>query len=51
MTKQTLNQQAPIFWKGRLCKKIEWDIPYLQGKVKVKLTHAFFTVDINELTN
>lgn len=50
MTKE-LNQSAPIFWKGKICKFIKWETLNFGGKLKVKITDKFIEVDINELTN
>ena len=49
MTK--LNQDAPIFWKGNLCKFIDWESLTMGGKLLVKLEKRTIQVDIDELTN
>jgi hypothetical protein len=49
--KITLKQQKPIFWKGKLCKMIDWDSLNLGGKLKIKISEKFIEVDISELTN
>jgi len=47
----TLNQSAPIFWKGKTVKFIKWDSLNMGGKIKIKISTTFFEVDINELSN
>jgi hypothetical protein len=47
----TLNQSAPIFWKGNLCKFIKWETLNFGGKLKIKINKNFIEVDISELTN
>jgi hypothetical protein len=47
----TLNQSAPIFWKGNLCKFIKWETLNFGGKLKIKINKNFIQVDISELTN
>ncbi len=47
----TLNQSAPIFWKGKPCKFIKWDTLNFGGKLKIKIDKKFIEVDISELTN
>jgi hypothetical protein len=49
--KTTLNQQAPIFWKGQLCKFIKWESLTFGGKLKIKINKKFIEADINELSN
>ena len=51
MKNTKLNQQQPIFWKGKLCKFIKWETLNLGGKLKIKLNTDFIEVDISELTN
>lgn len=46
-----LNQQLPIFWKGKLCKLIKWDTLNFGGKLKIKINKAFIEADIKELHN
>jgi hypothetical protein len=33
-----LNQQLPIFWKGKICKFIKWETLNFGGKLKITLT-------------
>ena len=47
----TLNQSAPIFWKGNLCKFIKWETLNFGGKLKIKINKNFIEADISELTN
>jgi hypothetical protein len=49
--KTKLNQQAPIFWKGQLCKFIKWESLTFGGKLKIKINKKFIEADINELSN
>ena len=49
--KTTLNQSAPIFWKGKLCKFIKWETLNFGGKLKIKIDKKFIEADISELTN
>lgn len=49
--KNKLNQQAPIFWRGKLCKFIKWDSLNFGGKVQIKISDTFFEADISELSN
>jgi hypothetical protein len=49
--KTTLNQSAPIFWKGKLCKFIKWETLNFEGKLKIKIDKIFIEVYINELIN
>jgi hypothetical protein len=51
MINTTLKQPLPIFWKGRLCKMIDWDSLNLGGKLRIKVSEKFIEVDISELTN
>jgi hypothetical protein len=51
MTNTKLNQQQPIFWKGKLCKFIKWETLNFGGKLKIKLHTEFIEVNISELTN
>ncbi len=46
-----LNQSAPIFWKGKLCKFIKWETLNFGGKLKIILNKRTIEVDISELTN
>lgn len=46
-----LNQAAPIFWKGKLCKFIKWETLNFGGKLKIKIDKKFIEADISELTN
>lgn len=46
-----LNQSAPIFWRGKLCKFIKWETLNFGGKLKIKIDKKFFEADISELTN
>ena len=47
----TLNQSAPIFWKGKICKFIKWDTLNFGGKIKIKIDKNFIEVNISDLTN
>lgn len=47
----TLNQQAPIFWKGKVCKFIKWETLNFGGKLKIKVSSKFIEVDLRELSN
>lgn len=49
--RKELNQQAPIFWRGNLCKFIKWESLNFGGKLKIKIHKKFIEVDISELTN
>ena len=49
--KTQLNQSAPIFWKGKLCKFIKWETLNFGGKLKIKIDKKFIEVDFSELTN
>lgn len=49
--KNTLNQSAPIFWKGNICKFINWNSLNFDGKLKIKIDKKFIEVDIDELKN
>ena len=49
--KTKLNQSAPIFWKGKLCKIIKWESLNFGGKLKIKINKNFIEADISELTN
>lgn len=49
--KTKLNQSAPIFWKGKLCKIIRWETLNFGGKLKIKIGKKIIEVDISELTN
>ncbi len=49
--KTGLNQSAPIFWNGKLCKFVQWDSMNLGGKLKIKVSSSFIEVDISELSN
>ena len=46
-----LEQQAPIFYKGKICKFIKWETLNAWGKVQVKIGKKFIEVDILQLTN
>jgi hypothetical protein len=46
-----LNQQLPIFWKGKICKFIKWETLNFGGKLKIKINKKFIEADISELTN
>lgn len=47
----TLKQEAPIFWRGKLCKFIKWETLNFGGKLKIKIDKKFIEVDISELNN
>ena len=49
--KTELNQSAPIFWKGKLCRFIKWESLNFGGKIKIKVSTKFIEVDIKELHN
>jgi hypothetical protein len=49
--KTKLEQQKPIFWKGKLCKLVKWETMNLGGKLEVKINKSLIEVDIDELTN
>ena len=51
MTNIKLNQNQPIFWKGKLCKMIKWETLNFGGKLKIKIDSKFIEADINELSN
>jgi hypothetical protein len=46
-----LEQQKPIFWKGKKCDFIFWDTLNFGGKLKIKIGKKKFEVDISELKN
>jgi len=48
---KNLNQQKPIFWKGKICKIVKLESLNFGGKLKIKVSKKFIEVDINELTN
>lgn len=50
-TTTTLNQSAPIFWKGKVCKFIKWETLNFGGKLKIKVSSKFIEVDLSELSN
>ena len=42
-----LNQQLPIFWKGKICKFIKWETLNFGGKLKIKINKKFIEADIS----
>jgi hypothetical protein len=51
MNTNQLQQQKPIFWKGKQVKFIKWESLNFGGKIKIKINRAFIQVDISELSN
>jgi len=49
--KTKLEQEKPIFWKGKICKFIKWETLNFGGKLKIKIDKKFIEIDINELHN
>jgi hypothetical protein len=49
--KGKLNQQLRIFWKGKICRYIEWETLNDDGKLIIQIDNNYITVHISELSN